>query len=94
MDNTASDRIHQSNNPLGSGGEGNLAGPRFHQVSDSYLFKQNQFNSELIYRVPKAHSGAYLAACISECLHEYGIHNKVCHFSIKEIGCLLLIPMY
>ena len=33
--------------------------------------------SLLLQRATKAHTGAYLAACIAECLREYGIDDKV-----------------
>jgi hypothetical protein len=31
----------------------------------------------MIFRASKGHTGSYLAARISECLHDYGIQDKV-----------------
>jgi len=41
------------------------------------LSRCNLYVNSLIGRASKVHTGAYLASCVSECLHEYGIHGKV-----------------
>jgi hypothetical protein len=39
-------------------------------LADNHLF--------MFCRAARAHTGVYLAARISECLHDYGIQKKVC----------------
>ena len=36
-----------------------------------------RFTYTVVFRASKGHTGSYLAARISECLHEYGIQDKV-----------------
>ena len=43
-----------------------------------FLLCRTLYADSHISRAFKAHTGAYLASHVSECLHEYGIHRKVC----------------
>lgn len=46
----------------------------------------------MIFRASKGHTGSYLAARISECLHEYGIQDKVSVYSCTKVAKLTLRP--
>jgi hypothetical protein len=42
-------------------------------------------------RASKAHTGSYLAAHISECLHKYEIQGKVCVLIFPNVPHLLTV---
>jgi hypothetical protein len=75
MDLPKRHRFRRCNSHIGYRWQNYIDRSGLHQVRRFFLYTSGTYAASN--RATKAHTGAYLAARIAECVRDYGIENKV-----------------